>query len=97
MPTSVSASVTLIHWHNQTGTGTDVPGYPDKALRGRYNGEALYKNDNDPCIYDQQNIHEKGGNIIRGRARICNSKQESLRNPVIRFGSLVIPGVGLEV
>ena len=87
-----NASLTLIHWYNQTGTGTDRADYPDPEMRGRFKGEALYKNDNDPCIYDQKNIQEKGGNIIRARAKICNSKEESMRNPVMRFGGITIPG-----
>lgn len=92
LPLPANASLTLIHWFNQTGTRTDRPNYPDAAMRGRFKGEVLYINDNDPCIYDQQNIQEKGGNIVRARTKICNHKQESMRNPVTRFGGITIPG-----
>ena len=91
-PIPASASLTLVHWYNQTGTGTDGPTYRDSSMRGRFKGEAIYKNDNDPCIYDQQNIQERGGNIIRARKRVCNHKQESMRNPIKRLGGLTIPG-----
>ena len=91
LPLPANASLTLIHWYNQTGAGTDAENYSDPSMRGRFKGEALYKNDNDPCVYDQQNIQEKGGNIVRARTRICNHKQESMRNPVVRFG-ITIPG-----
>ena len=92
LPLPVNASLTLIHWYNQTGSGTDSPNYQDPAMRGRFKGEVLYKNDNDPCVYDQKNIQEKGGNVIRGRMKVCNHKQESMRNPVVRFGAIEIPG-----
>ena len=42
-----NASLTLIHWYNKTGTGTDKPNYPNKNLRGRFNGEVIFKNDNE--------------------------------------------------
>ena len=91
-PTQVKASLTLIHWYNQTGRGTDTAAYHDPAMRGRFKGEALYKNDNDPCIYEQKNIQKKGGEIVRGKDKFCTTKEESMRNPVMKFGGITIPG-----
>ena len=97
IPAPVIASLTLIHWYNQTGTGTDTPNYPDSEMRGRFKGAALYKNDNDPCVYEQKNIQKKGGKITRAIDKYCTSKQESMRNPVMRFGGITIPGDSNEL
>ena len=80
------ASLTLIDWYNKTGTGTDKPNYPNKNLRGRFNGAVIYKNDNDPCIYSQKNIQYKGGEIKRGVDKYCIRKEEGMKNPVLRIG-----------
>ena len=85
------ASLTLIHWYNKTGTGTDADDYPNKSMRGRFKGSIIYKNDNDPCIYEQKNIQYKDGDIKRGLEKFCNSRDDKMRNPVSRMG-VSIPG-----
>ena len=84
------ASLTLIYWYNKTGTGTDKPNYPNKNLRGRFKGEVIYKNDNDPCIYSQKNIQYKSKEIKRAVDKKCISKEENMKNPILRMG-LPIP------
>ena len=84
------ASLTLINWYNKTGTGTDKANYPNKTLRGRFKGEVIYKNDNDPCIYSQKNIQYKNKEIKRAVDKKCISKEENMKNPILRMG-LPIP------
>ena len=85
-PSPSKASLTLIYWHNKTGIGTDTKNYSNKLMKGRYKGEVLYKNDNDPCIYKQKNIHYKNGKIERGIDKFCYSKEDGMRNPIKRLG-----------
>ena len=82
----------LVH---QTGAGSDSPDYSDPAMHGRCEGEVPCKNVNDPCIHDKKLMKKR--KYYAWYRKSCAIKDESMRNPGIRFGGLTLTGVRTKI